>query len=104
MPSHGSTNDRGYGHEHQQRRANFAKQMKAGTVFPCRRCFLPIKPGQPWDLGHDDNDRDRKSYPEHRHPKHCPMGGNRATAGRRPRTARALDFFNTPPPPEALGA
>lgn len=104
MPSSGSTNDRGYGHEHQQRRANFAKQMKAGTVFPCRRCFLPIEPEQPWDLGHDDNDRDRKSYPEHRHPKHCPMGGNRATAGRRPRTARALDFFNTPPPPEALGA
>jgi len=53
----------------------FDRQVQTGLV-KCARCGEPIAPGEPWDLGHDDDDRRRYSGPEHRY---C----NRSTAGRK---------------------
>ncbi len=99
MPSSGSTNARGYGSGHQRLRAKWEPRVKAGQVN-CWRCSQPIRPGQQWDLGHDDHDRKRYRGPEHALAKDCPAGGNRATAGRRkPRKQAtppaALGFFDT---------
>lgn len=69
MPTAGSTNDRGYGWDHQRLREHWAPQVKAGLVA-CHAavCVMPgrwIPPDAPWDLGHTD---DRRGYtgPEHR--------------------------------------
>ena len=70
-----STTERGYGRGHQTTRARFSRLVLAGGVR-CARCRRPIRPGEPWDLGHADGDRSRYSGPEHRR---C----NRATASRR---------------------
>lgn len=48
--------------------------MSGGTVS-CWRCKEPIRPGQPWDLGHDDDDRRVYRGPEH-------LACNRNTASR----------------------
>src|SRR5262245_47789596 len=82
MSSAMSTIARGYGRDHQIRRQRYAPLVLAGGV-KCARCGEPIQPGQQWDLGHDDHDRSLYSGPEHRHAADCPMGGNRATSGRR---------------------
>jgi hypothetical protein len=65
---------RGYGSAHQTLRAGWTQRVAAGGVR-CARCGLPIAPGEPWDLGHDDYDRRIWTGPEHRR---C----NRATSGR----------------------
>ena len=75
MPSQGSTTARGYGYRHQQIRRQAARLVASGMAI-CGRCGQPINPGEPWDLGHADNDKSRYTGPEHRHE-------NRATAGRR---------------------
>lgn len=68
------TSLRGYGTRHQKIRKTWAPRVATGTV-KCARCGKLIERGEPWDLGHDDYDRDRYTGPEHRR---C----NRATTGR----------------------
>jgi hypothetical protein len=67
---------RGYDRPHRALRAELAPVVAAGGVR-CAYCGEPIGPGEPWDLGHVDGDRNRYSGPEHRR---C----NRATSNRRP--------------------
>jgi hypothetical protein len=68
------TSARGYGSRHQKLRKAWEQKVAAGLV-ECGRCKVTIRPGEPWDLGHDDHDRRRYTGPEHRR---C----NRATSGR----------------------
>jgi hypothetical protein len=65
---------RGYGYAHQRRRRLWAPRVERGDV-QCSRCGELIVPGEPWDLGHDDDDRTVYTGPEH-------QACNRATAGR----------------------
>jgi len=60
----GTTTQRGYGHEHQVTRADLAPEVDAGAVR-CWRCGRLIAPGEPWHLGHDDEDRSITRGPEH---------------------------------------
>jgi hypothetical protein len=70
-----TTKSQHYGRKHQELRERFLPIVLAGGV-KCARCGELIAPGEPWDLGHDDHDRNRYTGPEHR-------ACNRATAGRR---------------------
>jgi hypothetical protein len=69
-----------YGTAHKQVRARAAELVDAGAAA-CARCGRLIRPGEPWDMGHDDFDRSRYSGPEHRR---C----NRSTHGRASRPLR----------------
>jgi hypothetical protein len=69
-----SSAEQGYGYAHKQLRKRVAAVVEAGRAA-CARCGEPIRSDEPWDLGHDDNDRSLYSGPEHR----C---CNRATSGR----------------------
>jgi len=51
-----TTTQRGYGAQHQAKRAEYQRTVDAGAA-ECWRCNRPIKPGDDWDLGHDDHDR-----------------------------------------------
>ncbi len=75
---------RGYGRHHKQLRKQWAPQVEAGHI-DCARCGAPIRPGTPWDLGHNDHDRTRYSGPEHRR---CNRGA----------PSRRLAQTNQPPP------
>jgi hypothetical protein len=86
MVNQAKTAARGYGAAHQALRRRWATQVALGRV-DCARCGRPIRPGDEWDLGHDDHDRSRYTGPEH-------QACNRATYGRRaaapaPRHSRA---------------
>lgn len=70
----GTPEQRGYGHAHRQHRKKYLPAHAAGTLT-CWRCKKPIAPTEPWDLGHDDNDRTLYRGPEH-------QACNRATNGR----------------------
>lgn len=54
-----------YGHAHRKLRAEWKPHVDAGTV-ECWRCGELIEPGEPWDLGHADDDPDQYNGPEHR--------------------------------------
>ena len=82
MPKVGSTKARGYSGRHQALRKQYKRRMARGERFDCWRCGQPIEPGAPFDLGHDDHDRNIYRGPEHVG-RECPKGGNRATSGRR---------------------
>ena len=73
--SRGTTTARGYGHDHQKARAEWAERVKRGGIC-CQRCGGPITPGEPWHLDHDDHDRTRYLGPSH---ARC----NNAAGGRR---------------------
>jgi hypothetical protein len=70
-----TSRERGYGSVHRQRRKALEPLVAAGRAA-CWRCGQPIVPGEPWDLGHDDDDRTRYRGAEHR-------ACNRATYDRR---------------------
>ena len=59
----GTTTQRGYGHAHQQARAQAAHRVNTLTAT-CHRCNLIILPTEAWDLGHSD-DRTTWIGPEH---------------------------------------
>lgn len=69
------TSERGYSGLHRRLRDQYAPMVLAGGVR-CVRCGELIHPGEPWDLGHVDGDKDRYAGPEHR-------ACNRATSARR---------------------
>ena len=78
-----TTTEQGYGAAHQKLRAKWAPAVAGGGVF-CARCGGRIDPGEPWDLGHDDEDRSRYAGPEQ---SLC----NRRTATHRADRRRASD-------------
>ena len=71
---------RGYGAAHVKRRAEAKKQVDAGQAN-CWRCGRWLPPGEPFDLGHDDDDRTVYRGPE------C-VPCNRSTSGRKPGVPR----------------
>lgn len=81
MASKGSSAHRGYGYHHRKLRAELQPHIDAGEAI-CWRCRQPIHPGTPWDLGHDDDDRNIYRGPEH---QGCNRG-SAATRGNRART------------------
>ena len=72
----GTRQERGYDAAHDRLRAEYQRHMDAGEAFTCARCGKPLRPDEPWDLGHDDHDRTKWTGPEH-------VACNRATSGRR---------------------
>lgn len=73
-----------YGGEHQALRRALAPYVPGS---PCWRCGLPILPGQPWDLGHDDDNPATYRGPEH---ARCSRqaGARKGNARRRQRRER----------------
>lgn len=62
-----TTAERGYGAEHQRKREQWKPAVEAGGVnCAYEPCSEQIRPGTPWDLGHDDEDRSKYTGPEHR--------------------------------------
>lgn len=75
-----TTAERGYGAAHKRLRAWWAPRVRRGTVA-CARCGWLIEPDEPWDLGHDDDDRNYYTGPEHRDCNRR-AGAAKATAAR----------------------
>jgi hypothetical protein len=77
-----------YGTHYKRLRKRWALVVRAGNAV-CWRCGLPIAPGQPWDLGHDDDDPNVHRGPEHR-------ACNRATLPRMLAKARGEAVVEVP--------
>jgi hypothetical protein len=71
----GSREARGYTNAHRELRKAFIPEHQAGTLT-CWRCKQIIPANEPFDLGHDDEDRTIYRGPEH---TRC----NRSAAGKR---------------------
>ena len=71
----GSATQRGYGQEHRALRADWQARIAGGQPVTCARCGHPIRPGEPWDLGHNDT---RTAWTGPEHANSC----NRSAAGR----------------------
>jgi len=63
MPKDGSTFANGYTKRHEAERKRWKPKVDAGLVN-CWRCGQWLDPAQPWDLGHDDQDRTKYRGPE----------------------------------------
>ena len=63
MPRPGTRQQRGYHAAHDRERARLAPIVARGLTR-CARCGQTITPGEPWDLGHND-DRTGWTGPEH---------------------------------------
>lgn len=85
----GRTTARGYGSAHQRKRADAEREVKAGRAV-CWRCGQDINPDEPWDLGHDDDDRRHYMGPEHRYCNRAAGAakGNRSRTRPRPWQSR----------------
>lgn len=59
----GTKADRGYGKQFQSDRKAWVRIIAQGGVT-CWRCYKPLLPGQPFHLGHDDEDRSIIRGPE----------------------------------------
>lgn len=70
-----TTKQRGYTGPHRTARDRLSPLHQAGALT-CWRCGNTIRPEEPMDLGHDDNDRSITRGPEHANT--C----NRSAAGR----------------------
>lgn len=70
-----------YSYAHRQLRKHFAAVVEAGQAH-CWRCGTWLDPRQPWDLGHDDRDKEVWRGPECRP---C----NRGTAAARGNRSRS---------------
>jgi hypothetical protein len=85
--SRGSATERGYGTRHKQERAKWEPKVAAGGVVCARAdCGRLILPGEPWHLGHVDEDRTRYAGPEH---VKCNCGTSKRANHRRSRAKRA---------------
>lgn len=51
--------------EHRATRKAIQAQIDSGRPVSCWRCLAPILKGQPWHVGHDDNDRSLVRGAEH---------------------------------------
>lgn len=60
----GYSTARGYDRTYRAARARAARLVEAGQAT-CWRCGQAIKAGEPFDLGHDDEDRSIIRGPEH---------------------------------------
>jgi hypothetical protein len=60
----GTRQERGYDSHHDRLRAEWAPKV-ARLEVTCWRCGEMIGIGQPWHLGHDDDDRTQYRGPEH---------------------------------------
>jgi hypothetical protein len=67
MPRRGNTTDAGYGYQHQQHRLLITKPLVDTGQAICYRCGNYIDPQEPWDDGHNDDDRTVYMGPEHRY-------------------------------------
>lgn len=81
-PTPGGTTARGYGSDHRAERARWVPKVKRGGVLCANpECGQPIEPGEPWDLGHND-DRTAWRGPEHQDCNRAD-GARKRNAGRR---------------------
>jgi hypothetical protein len=110
----GTAAARGYDTKHRKLRARWARRVAAGTVS-CWRCGDLIDAVEPWDLGHDDDDRTVTRGPEHAGRCNRRAGGAAAHGKGRRRSPQAppvatlglaaspLHFAPSEPPAEAVG-
>ena len=78
----GTSTQRGYDAKHRALRAKYQASMDAGDYYLCARCYEPIQLGEPWDLGHDDDDRTKHTGPEHAYRCNRAAGGRQGAAVR----------------------